>query len=38
MSLLQQIKEATAIDLTEAYAIAVKAEDIAVNQTKPEFE
>src|SRR5215213_9823073 len=38
MSLVQQIKEASAKAINDLYTISVPANDMAVNQTKPEFE
>src|SRR5829696_1401934 len=38
MSLVQQIKEASAKAINNLYTISIPANDMAVNQTKPEFE
>jgi len=38
MSLVQQIKEASATAINNLYTISIPANDMAVNQTKPEFE
>ncbi len=38
MSLIQKIKEASAKAIEDIFKIAAPADDIAVNQTKPEFE
>src|SRR5215203_2977091 len=38
MSLVQQIKEASATAINNLYTISIPPDDVAVNQTKPEFE
>ena len=38
MSLVKTIKETTARALDQLYKVSISADDIAVNQTKPEFE
>ena len=38
MSLVKTIKETTARSLEQLYKVSISADDIAVNQTKPEFE
>src|SRR5438270_7201931 len=38
MSLVKTIKEITAAALEQLYKVSIDASDIAVNQTKPEFE
>lgn len=38
MSLVQQIKEAAAQTIAQLYGLQVAAEDVLVNETKPEFE
>ena len=38
MSLIQQIKETTAIALSESFGLSIQPGEITVNQTKPEFE